>query len=148
VPVVLGDGGGILAYGRKHRLATKGQRDALFARDRGCSFPECAKPAANTEVHHVTDWANGGKTDLDSLALACGFHNNEAPRLGWQTLMIDGIPHLKRPWKPPQWKDPEQKPIRNYLHHPELALKPQPDKPDPPSDDTDSSDRTKPPPDD
>jgi hypothetical protein len=126
VPVVLGDGGGILAYGRKYRLATKGQRDALFARDRGCSFPECSKPAAKSEVHHVTDWVKGGRTNIDSLALACGFHNNETPRLGWQTLMIDHIPH----WKPPRWKDPEQKPIRNYLHHPELVVKPQPHPPD------------------
>jgi hypothetical protein len=48
LPVVLGDGSGILAYGRKHRLATTGQRDARFAQDRGRSFPECAKPAAKS----------------------------------------------------------------------------------------------------
>jgi hypothetical protein len=134
VPVVLGDGGGILAYGRKYRLATKGQRRALFARDRGCSFPDCAKPAAKSEVHHVTDWANGGLTDIDSLAIACALHNNQAPRQGWVTVMIDGIPH----WIPPKWQDPDQTPLRNYMHHPELIPPPPEDHdPDPPPHDKD-----------
>jgi hypothetical protein len=48
--------------------------------------------------------------------------------------MINHIPH----WKPPRWRDPEQKPIRNYQHHPELILKPNPDKPDPPPEQTDA----------
>ena len=51
------------------------------------------------------------------MAVVCGYHNNEAPRMGWQTLMINGIPH----WKPPRWRDPDQRLQRNYLHHPELV---------------------------
>lgn len=116
LPAVLSDSGGILSYGRSRRLASPGQRRALFARDRGCTFPDCGKPAARSEIHHTTDWAAGGRTDLDSLAIACGYHNNEAPRQGWQTVMIDGVPH----WRPPGWLDAERKPVRNYLHHPEL----------------------------
>jgi hypothetical protein len=30
-------------------------------------------------------------------------------------VMIDGVPH----WQPPSWH-PVQRPLRNYLHHPEL----------------------------
>jgi len=30
-------------------------------------------------------------------------------------VLINGIPH----WKPPPWH-PNQQPLRNYLHHPEL----------------------------
>ena len=45
IPVVLNDTGAILTYGRTRRLATPTQRLALTARDRGCSFPGCHRPA-------------------------------------------------------------------------------------------------------
>jgi hypothetical protein len=115
LPAVLDDAGGILAYGNTRRLASPGMRKALFARDRGCTFPGCDRSAARSEIHHATDWALGGRTDIDNLAIACGYHNTEAPKMGWRTLMIDGIPH----WQPPSWHLVQQ-PQRNYLHHPEL----------------------------
>jgi hypothetical protein len=115
LPAVLDDAGGILAYGNTRRLAAPGLRKALFARDRGCSFPGCDRSAARSEIHHATDWALGGRTDLNNLAIACGYHNTEAPKMGWRTVMIDGVPH----WQPPTWH-PTQQPQRNYLHHPEL----------------------------
>jgi hypothetical protein len=115
LPAVLDDAGDILAYGRGRRLASAGQRKALFARDRGCTFPGCTRTAANSEIHHTTDWAHGGRTDLKTMAIACGYHNNEGPNQGWRTVMLNGIPH----WQPPPWH-PTQQPQRNYLHHPEL----------------------------
>jgi len=121
LPAVLDDAGGILAYGRDRRIAGTGQRKVLFARDRGCTFPGCPRTAARSEIHHALDWARGGKTDLDNLAIACGYHNTEGPKQGWRTVMLDGIPH----WQPPPWH-PSQQPLRNYLHHPEL-LKPTPE---------------------
>ena len=39
LPAVLDDAGGVLAYGRGRRLASPGQRKALFARDRGLHLP-------------------------------------------------------------------------------------------------------------
>ncbi|MFL6164514.1 MAG: DUF222 domain-containing protein [Jatrophihabitantaceae bacterium] len=119
LPAVLDDTGGILAYGRGRRLASPGQRKALFARDRGCTFPGCDRSAARSEIHHATDWATGGHTNLDSMAIACGYHNVEAPKQGWRTVMLNGIPH----WQPPDWH-PTQQPQRNYLHHPELLTDP------------------------
>ncbi|MFL6160921.1 MAG: DUF222 domain-containing protein [Jatrophihabitantaceae bacterium] len=115
LPAVLDDAGGILAYGRGRRLASAGQRKALFARDRGCTFPGCDRSAAKSEIHHATDWATGGHTNLDSMAIACGYHNNLAPAQGWRTVMLNGIPH----WQPPPWH-PIKRPQRNHLHHPEL----------------------------
>jgi hypothetical protein len=126
IPVVLSDAAGVLSYGRGRRLASPPQRRALFARDRGCTFPDCTVPAARAEIHHATEWTRGGETNVDTMAMACGYHNNEAPRQGWKTLMINGIPH----WQPPPWRDPDQVPIRNYVHHPELIahqLAPPPD---------------------
>jgi hypothetical protein len=119
LPTILNDAGGVLAYGRKRRLATPGLRKAVIARDRGCSFPGCPRTAAQSEIHHATAWANGGPTDLHNLALACGYHNTHGPKMGWRTVMIDGIPH----WQPPDWH-PQKQPMRNYLHHPELLTPP------------------------
>src|SRR6185437_10855243 len=50
LPAILDDAGGILAYGRSRRLASAGQRKALFARDRGCTFPGCTRTAAQSEI--------------------------------------------------------------------------------------------------
>jgi HNH endonuclease len=119
LPAILDDAGGVLAYGRKRRLASPGLRKAVIARDRGCTFPGCPRTAAQSEIHHATDWANGGPTDLNNLAIACGYHNTEGPKQGWQTIMLDGIPH----WQPPDWH-PHKQPMRNYLHHPELLTPP------------------------
>ncbi len=119
LPAVLNDSGGILAYGRDRRLASTGMRKALAARDRGCTFPGCDRSAAQSEIHHAIDWARGGRTDLDNLAIACGYHNTEGPKRGWKTVLLNGIPH----WQPPPWH-PHPQPQRNYLHHPEL-LRPQ-----------------------
>ncbi|HEX4727485.1 MAG TPA: DUF222 domain-containing protein, partial [Jatrophihabitans sp.] len=66
LPAILDDAGGVLAYGRGRRLASAGQRKALFARDKGCTFPGCDRTAAQSEIHHTTDWARGGRTDLNT----------------------------------------------------------------------------------
>lgn len=105
--------GGILSYGRKRRLASRGQRLALIARDGGCSFPGCNRPAAWTEVHHIKTWLNGGHTDLANMCLLCRYHHREFEPRGWQILMINGTPW----WRPPTWYDPHRKPIRNTTHH-------------------------------
>ena len=68
VPVVIGDAGGVLGYGLTRRTASNGQRRALAARDRGCSFPGCDRPPDWCHTHHVTAWADGGRTDLEKLA--------------------------------------------------------------------------------
>jgi hypothetical protein len=52
-----------------HRLGS--QRVVLYAKDRGCTAPGCDVPGYWTEVHHVDDWARGGRTDIDKLTLAC-----------------------------------------------------------------------------
>jgi hypothetical protein len=72
LPAILDDTSGVLAYGRGKRLAAPGQRKALFARDRGCTFPGCDRTAAQSEIHHTTDWARGGRTNLTTLAITCG----------------------------------------------------------------------------
>src|SRR6478736_6428309 len=69
MPIVVGDAGGVLGYGLTRRTASTGQRRALAARDRGCSFPGCDRPPDWCETHHVTPWVDGGRTDLHNLTL-------------------------------------------------------------------------------
>lgn len=113
IPVVLGDGGGILTHGRSKRHATTRHRRVLAARDRGCSFPGCDAPPQWSETHHIVHWAHGGPTDLTNLTLLCGFHHRTHQVMGWECQMINDVPH----WLPPWWIDPHRQPIRNTTHH-------------------------------
>ncbi len=67
-------GGAVLAHGRKYRLVQSAQRRALMVRDGQCRHPGCDR-VTYLEAHHVTHWAQGGRTDLDNLILLCRFHH-------------------------------------------------------------------------
>jgi hypothetical protein len=113
IPIVLGDGGGILNLGRTCRYATPAQRRALAARDGGCSFPGCDAPPAWCDAHHIIHWLHGGLTDLDNLTLLCGFHHRGHEKMGWECQITNGIPE----WLPPWWIDAHRQPQRNKAHH-------------------------------
>ncbi len=72
-----------LALGRSTRLATRAQRTALAIRDRGCVIPGCQRPPGECQTHHVTEWSQGGATDLDSLALLCWTHHRQVDLNRW-----------------------------------------------------------------
>ncbi len=113
VPIGTDHSGAVLFCGRRARLATPGQRLALAARDGGCCFPGCARPAAWTEAHHIREWEAGGRTDIDNLCLLCRYHHREFSRCGWTVEMADGVPQ----WIPPPFIDLERRPVRNTVHH-------------------------------
>jgi Domain of unknown function (DUF222) len=75
VPVVLGERGELLDWGRRVRLFTDAQTRALWLRDGGCTFPGCTAPAAWADGHHLWHWADGGPSDLTNAALLCGRHH-------------------------------------------------------------------------
>ncbi|WP_418003161.1 DUF222 domain-containing protein [Mycobacterium sp. PDNC021] len=104
-----------LYFGRARRTATPGQRLALFARDRGCTRPNCTAPASRSQAHHLIPWKHGGSTDITNLALACGPDNRAADTGGWTTTMKNGRAH----WTPPPLLDVGQ-PRTNQYHHPTL----------------------------
>ena len=70
-----------LAVGRAHRFATPAQRVALAVRDGGCIL--CHRPAAECQAHHLTDWAEGGRTDLDQMVLLCWTHHRQVDLNRW-----------------------------------------------------------------
>ena len=111
-----------LYLGRQKRLATADQRLICYARDRGCTRPNCLESGYRCEVHHSPDWAQGGRTDADKLFFACGCDHGGASRGEWHTVVTDNG-RLG-------WTDGNGPPQINHAHHPEELLRGDPDPPD------------------
>nr|WP_264073100.1 HNH endonuclease signature motif containing protein [Mycolicibacter minnesotensis] len=74
-----------LALFHTKRLASPGQRIVLYAKERGCSHPNCPIPGYLCEVHHDTDYAKTRRTDITDLTLRCGPHHQLITTGGWKT---------------------------------------------------------------
>src|SRR5690554_4589167 len=73
VPVAFDPDGQCIDLGREQRLYTTRQRIGLAARDGGCRWPDCDRPASWTEAHHVNHWhRDHGNTDIaDGTSCQC-----------------------------------------------------------------------------
>ncbi|OZF04224.1 HNH endonuclease [Rhodococcus sp. 15-2388-1-1a] len=105
--IVMDENGNPLNLARTARTITAKQRTALTARDHGCAFPGCGKPAAWTEGHHIWHWGDGGPTDMNNLVLLCGFHHRLIHHSDWEVFMGTD----NHPWfVPPATVDPYRQP--------------------------------------
>ena len=66
--------GNPLDVGRKQRTVSTSLRRALYARDRGCTFPGCHRKRY-LDGHHLEHWINGGETKPENMALLCTYHH-------------------------------------------------------------------------
>src|SRR5271167_4820014 len=112
------DKGKALALYHTKRLASPAQRIVLYAKDRGCSFPNCEVPGYHTEAHHVSAWVETRVTDVNDLTLACG-PNHKLAEQGWTTRKNT---HGQTEWIPPPHLDYGQPRVNTY-HHPEKLLR-------------------------
>jgi hypothetical protein len=96
-----------LDVGRSQRLFTTRQRIALAARDGGCLFPQCDRPPAWCEAHHITPWNHGGRTDVADGVLLCRHHHLLVHNNGWHITRVGDDYFLV----PPRNIDPSQTPI-------------------------------------
>ncbi len=123
---IFDDNGRALYLGRSKRIASADQRIVLIARDRGCSFPSCTRPATWCQAHHLTDWIDGGTTDIDGLTFGCDMHHalvGDGPGK-WATTKT-GAGHRypgRTLWHPPAGMDPKRRGLINHAHHPEEVL--------------------------
>jgi len=101
-------------YLGRTRIASADQRIVLYARDRGCTFPGCDKPGYLTEVHHITPYSRGGKTEPNSMTLACKPHHKLADE-GWTVRLNE---RGEAEWIPPPHLDRDVPNVNNF-HHPE-----------------------------
>lgn len=86
--VVVEPKGAILDYGRATRTISAPLWSALVARDQGCRFPGCDRPAHWSEAHHVIWWENGGETSLANLVLLCHRHHHLLHRRRWRAKLL------------------------------------------------------------
>ncbi len=63
-----------LDVGRKQRTVSTPLRRALYARDRGCTFPGCCRKRY-VDGHHLRHWIDGGETTPDNVTLLCTYHH-------------------------------------------------------------------------
>jgi hypothetical protein len=120
--------GSALDLFRARRTASPAQRIMLVARDGGCTKPCCTVGAYGCQVHHaLADWIDGGNTNVDEMALACGPDNRMVDGDGGYTTTINDRGEVE--WIPPPHLDTGQARI-NYYHRPEALLRP-PDDPKP-----------------
>ena len=108
-----------LYLGRTKRIASADQRVVLHGLHRGCTAPGCDKPGYLTEVHHNTDWAAGGHTDITEMTLACHPDHDLLTNGGWTT--------RRQPDGTTEWIPPPHLPFHggtNDYHHPERLLPP------------------------
>ncbi|WP_137149824.1 HNH endonuclease signature motif containing protein, partial [Mycolicibacterium sp. CR10] len=118
---------------RTRRTASPAQRIMLAARDGGCTKPGCTVGIYGCQVHHATtDWAHGGNTNIDDMALACPPDNRSVGPHGYTTCMND---RHEAEWIPPHHLDTGQARI-NYYHRPEALLRLPDDDPQPPPNNT------------
>lgn len=73
-----------LRLGHEKRLFSSRQREALVARDGGCRFPQCDRPASWTEAHHRVPWSRGGATDIHDGILLCRHHHHLVHDNAWR----------------------------------------------------------------
>ncbi|MFL0278450.1 HNH endonuclease signature motif containing protein [Mycobacterium sp. SMC-19] len=108
-----------LALFHTKRLASPAQRIVLYAKERGCSHPNCPVSGYLCEVHHDDDYAKTGRTDITDLTLRCGPHHQLITSGGWKTRKRhDGTTQTL----PPPHLDHGQ-PRTNHYHHPERLLR-------------------------
>lgn len=88
--VLLASDSMVIDVGRSKRVVDGPVRRALKARDGGCRWPDCDRPAWQSAAHHVVHWARGGTTDLDNLILLCHRHHWKVHEGGWQLVRRDG----------------------------------------------------------
>ncbi|OZC88648.1 hypothetical protein CH254_12250 [Rhodococcus sp. 06-412-2C] len=125
---IFDDNGRALYLGRSKRIASADQRIVLIARDRGCSFPSCTRPATWCQAHHLDDWVEGGPTDIDSLTFGCDMHHalvGTGPG-NWATTKTTAAHRYpgRTLWHPPTGMDPKRRGLINHAHHPEEVLYP------------------------
>lgn len=65
-----------MTYGRSARTAPPALRRAIIHRDGNRCAADGCDSRYRLEVHHITPWAYGGKTDPDNLITLCWFHHH------------------------------------------------------------------------
>ncbi len=75
-PDRVGGDGRVVDVGRAKRLASADQRRALRAMHQTCAAPDCPVRFGDCDIHHLQEWKQGGKTNLENLIPLCSKHHH------------------------------------------------------------------------
>jgi hypothetical protein len=87
--IVFGPESVVIDVGRAKRTISGPARKALNARDRGCTWPGCERPASWTSGHHLKHWIHGGDNQPPNLTLLCFRHHWMVHEGNWQIVRGD-----------------------------------------------------------
>lgn len=99
----------ILDVGRTTRVWSSAQRRAINARDRGCRGPNCNRPIAWTQIHHLRWWRHGGPTDQDNGLALCHHCHHLVHDNGWHVTLDPDTAAAT-------WTTPDRR--RTFVTHP------------------------------
>ena len=102
--------------GRATRAPSAGLRKALVARDGGCIWPGCERPASWTAAHHFKHWGHFGETELPNMGLVCYRHHELCHEGGWNLAWSDDGRLLVIP-PSPDWPVPRGAPPPTDAEH-------------------------------
>jgi hypothetical protein len=67
--------GSPINVGRAHYIVPPHTRRAVLDRDRTCRHPSCNN-TTHLQIHHILEWLQDGKTNLDNLTALCSKHHH------------------------------------------------------------------------
>lgn len=95
--VVVDSAGVIIDLGRKRRLFTGNQRQAVLMTSARCIWPGCDQPSGRCQADHLHEWQHNGATNIANAAPLCSRHNRWKSR-GYSTHRdSNGYWHTHRP---------------------------------------------------
>jgi hypothetical protein len=95
--VVVDSAGVIINLGRKRRLFTGNQRDAVLMGSARCIWPGCVQPSGRCQADHLHEWQYNGSTNIANAAPLCAHHNRWKARGYATTRDANGYWHTYRP---------------------------------------------------
>lgn len=120
-----------LSYGRERRFASDAQIGALLdVWGHQCAMPGCTHTRF-IEIHHIKEWAEGGRTDIGNLIPLCSTCHSkvshglahitqEGPNLEFR--FKDGSRFISRNRGLPERADDYEGPMREYEFRPDLSF--------------------------
>jgi len=97
--------GSPLSVGRRSRVVPPKLRRFVLHRDGGSCTADGCVSRYRLEVHHITPWSQGGRTDADNLTTLCWFHHHVVVHGEGFTIDPDS-PRCRRRFHRPRDRDP------------------------------------------
>lgn len=86
--VVIDAAGNAIDVGRSSRTATDTQWAALNAMYSTCGWAACDRPVSWCQAHHIHEWEEAGRTDLDNLLPLCSHHHHAVHEGGYTIKLL------------------------------------------------------------